>query len=107
MRDATSPDEPVLVWGFESMIAYLANRRPVSRFGFHYPLTSCLWPWLDVPAELKGLCQMYRVEMIAEFQKNPPVLVAVAFDDVNLMLRSSRVELKQFPERTNSSSTNR
>jgi hypothetical protein len=50
---------------------------------------------------------MYRVEMIAEFQKNPPVLVAVAFDDVNLMLRSSRVELKQFPERTNSSSTNR
>jgi 4-amino-4-deoxy-L-arabinose transferase-like glycosyltransferase len=99
MRETTSPDEPVLVWGFEPMIAYLADRRPVSRFGFHYPLTSCLWPWLDVSAELKDLCQMYRAEMIAEFQENPPVLVAVAFDDVNnLMLRSSRVELKQFPE---------
>jgi len=39
VRETTHPNESVLVWAFEPLIAYLADRRPVSRFGFHYPLT--------------------------------------------------------------------
>jgi len=99
MRETTRSDERVLVWAFEPLIAYLADRRPVSRFGFHYPLTACRWPWLSDSATLTDLCEAYRAEMVAAFRAHPPAVVAVAFDDVNnLMLRMSRVELKQFPE---------
>jgi len=99
IRETTRSDERVLVWAFEPLIAYLADRRPVSRFGFHYPLTACLWPWLNVSAKLTDLCQTYRAEMVAAFREHPPAVVAVAFDDVNnLMQRMSRVELKLFPE---------
>jgi hypothetical protein len=99
MRETTRSDDTVLVWAFEPLIAYLADRRPVSRFGFHYPLTSCRWPWLRAPARLTDLCQAYRAEMVAAFRAHPPAVVAVAFDDVNnLMLRSSRDDLERFPE---------
>jgi hypothetical protein len=99
LRETTRSDDRVLVWAFEPLIAYLADRRPVSRFGFNYPLTSCLWPWIRPSEELMDLCKAYRAEMVAAFRDHPPAVVAVAFDDVNnLMLRNSRVELKQFPE---------
>jgi hypothetical protein len=99
IRETTRPDDKVLVWAFEPLIAYLADRRPVSRFGFNYPLAACRWPWLNSSIKLMDLCETYRVEMVAAFRANPPAVVAVAFDDVNnLMVRSSRVELKQFPE---------
>jgi hypothetical protein len=99
MRETTRSDDTVLVWAFEPLIAYLADRRSVSRFGFHYPLTACRWPWLRASARLTDLCQAYRAEMVAAFRAHPPVVVAVAFDDVNILTpRSSRAELKQFPE---------
>jgi hypothetical protein len=99
LRETTRSDERVLVWAFEPLIAYLADRRPVSRFGFNYPLAACRWSSLNSSARLMDLCQAYRAEMAAAFRAHPPAMVAVAFDDVNnLMLRSSRVELKQFPE---------
>jgi len=99
MRETTRSDDTVLVWAFEPLIAYLADRRPVSRFGFHYPLTACRWPWLSDSAELRDLCEAYRAEMVAAFRAHPPAVVAVAFDDVNiLMLRPSSDELERFPE---------
>jgi 4-amino-4-deoxy-L-arabinose transferase-like glycosyltransferase len=99
MRETTRSDDTVLVWAFEPLIAYLADRRPVSRFGFHYPLTACRWPWLGSSARLADLCQVYRAEMVAAFRENPPAVVAVAFDDFNILMpRSSRDELEHFPE---------
>jgi len=99
LRETTRSDDKVLVWAFEPLIAYLADRRPVSRFGFHYPLTACRYPWLGASGKLADMCQAYRAEMVAAFRAHPPAVVAVAFDDVNnLMLRMSRVELKKFPE---------
>jgi hypothetical protein len=99
MRETTRSDDTVLVWAFEPLIAYLADRRPVSRFGFHYPLTACRWPWLTASERLTDLCQAYRAEMVAAFRAHPPAVVAVAFDDVNILMpRSSRDELKRFPE---------
>jgi len=99
MRETTRSDDTVLVWAFEPLIAYLADRRTVSRFGFHYPLTACLWPWLSASTSLTDLCQAYRAEMVAAFRAHPPAVVAVAFDDVNILMpRSSRDELEQFPE---------
>jgi len=99
LRETTRSDDTVLVWAFEPLIAYLADRRPVSRFGFHYPLTACRWPWLDPSAKLADLCQAYRAEMVAAFRAHPPAVVAVAFDDANILMpRSSRDELERFPE---------
>jgi hypothetical protein len=99
IRETTRPDDTVLVWAFEPLIAYLADRRQVSRFGFHYPLTSCRWPWLSASARLTDLCVAYRAEMVAAFRAHPPAVVAVAFDDVTILTpRSSRDELKRYPE---------
>jgi hypothetical protein len=99
IRETTRPDDTVLVWAFEPLIAYLADRRQVSRFGFHYPLTSCRWPWLSASARLTDLCVAYRAEMVAAFRAHPPAVVAVAFDDVTILTPlSSRDELKRYPE---------
>jgi 4-amino-4-deoxy-L-arabinose transferase-like glycosyltransferase len=99
MRETTRSDDTVLVWAFEPLIAYLADRRPVGRFGFHYPLTACRWPWLSASARLTDLCQAYRTEMVAAVRAHPPAVVAIAFDDVTILTpRSSRDELKHFPE---------
>jgi 4-amino-4-deoxy-L-arabinose transferase-like glycosyltransferase len=99
IRETTRSDETVLVWAFEPLIAYLADRRTVSRFGFHYPLTACRWPWLRASARLTDLCQAYRDEMVAAVRAQPPAVIAVAFDDVTILTpRSSRDELMHFPE---------
>jgi hypothetical protein len=99
IRETTRPDDTVLVWAFEPLIAYLADRRPISRFGWHYPLTACLYPWFKDSTKLTDLCHKYRAEMIAAFRAHPPAVVAVAFDDTNiLMLGPSRHELKRFPQ---------
>jgi len=99
IREATRSDESVLVWAFEPLIVYLADRRQVSRFGFHYPLTACRWPWLAASASLSELCQAYRAEMVAAFRAHPPAVVAIAFDDTTILTpRSSRDELIHFPE---------
>ncbi len=99
IRETTRSDETVLVWAFEPLIAYLANRRPVSRFGFHYPLTACRWPWRRASESLTELCQAYRTEMVAAVRAHPPAIIAVAFDDITILTpRSSRDELMHFPE---------
>jgi 4-amino-4-deoxy-L-arabinose transferase-like glycosyltransferase len=99
IRETTRPDETVLVWAFEPLISYLADRRSVSRFGFHYPLTACRWPWLSGSATLAELCKAYRTEMVAAVRAHPPAVVAIAFNDVTILTpRSSRDELTNFPE---------
>jgi len=99
IRETTRPDETVLVWAFEPLIAYLADRRTVSRFGFHYPLTACRWPWRHPTESLTELCQAYRTEMVAAVRAHPPAVIAIAFDDITILTpRSSRDELKHFPE---------
>jgi len=99
LRETTRPDDAVLVWAFEPLIAHLANRRTVSRFGFHYPLTACRWPWLTASASLNALCRAYRAEMLDAFRTDPPAVVAIAFEDANILMpRSSRDELERFPE---------
>ncbi len=99
VRENALADETVLVWAFEPLIAHLADRRPVSRFGFHYPLTACQWPWLSPSERLTELCRAYRSELVAAFRERPPAVVAVASDDANILMpRSSRDELERFPQ---------
>jgi 4-amino-4-deoxy-L-arabinose transferase-like glycosyltransferase len=99
IRETTRSDETVLVWAFEPLIAYLADRRSVSRFGFHYPLTACRWPWRRASESLTELCQAYRTEMVAAVRAHPPAVIAIAFEDITILTpRSSRDELTHFPE---------
>ena len=42
IRNNTGPDEPVFIWGCETLVYYLANRENVSRFIHNFPLR-CEW----------------------------------------------------------------
>ena len=86
----SGPDDTVLVWGFEPIINYLADRRSPTRFGFHYPLTR----GAQNPFEAA-----YRREFMAKLSQEPPLYVLVAdFDQSNLQPQSSKELLRLFVE---------
>lgn len=66
----TAPDDPILVWGFESGLYFLADRPASTRFGFLYPL---------VRGGGSPLEARYLDEFVSSLATNPPVYV-VAFD---------------------------
>ena len=71
----TTPDECVLVWGYEPLIYFLAGRAACTRYIFDYPLTSQYAPdsWLEGA----------RATFLAEIEDRPPAYIAVAHGDVN------------------------
>jgi hypothetical protein len=84
----STPDESVLVWGFEPMINYLSGRRSPTRFGYNYPVIASR----GTPFE-----ESYRSQFMHELAEDPPRYVVVAVGDQNsLMPRSSRDELLAF-----------
>ncbi len=84
----SSPDESVLVWGFEPMINYLSDRRSPTRFGYNYPVIASR----GTPFE-----ESYRSQIMRELAADPPRYVVVGVGDRNsLMPRSSRDELLDF-----------
>jgi hypothetical protein len=96
-RDRTGPDEPVLVWGFEPLVNFLADRRSPSRFSFDYPLT--------FPAETEEarlLRQRNRELFFVELHRTPPRLIALAIGDRNpVEAIDSLAQMKAFPEFAN------
>jgi hypothetical protein len=90
----TRPDEPVLVWGFEPLVNFLADRRSPSRFSFDYPLT---FPARTEEARL--VRQRNRELFFSELQSKPPRLVALAVGDRNpVESLDSLAQMKAFPE---------
>ncbi len=90
VRERTTPDQYVLIWGFEAGINYLSNRLSPSRFEYSYPL--------EVGANTPFRAA-YRVEFMDKMRAHPPAYIVVADLDANLLVNaSSKQALEGFPE---------
>jgi hypothetical protein len=84
----TSRKDTVLVWGFEALINYLAQRHSPTRFGYNNPLTR---------GEVNPLETVYRREFMEKLMKSPPVyIIVVDYDQGNMMPKSSKEFLTEF-----------
>ncbi len=83
------PREPTLfVWGFEPSLYWLAQRKPVSRFFYDYPLSS----------RFGDLSEIYRDQLLAELEAEPPATFIVVKRDANdLETADSVSQLAQHP----------
>ena len=85
----TSPQDTVLVWGFEVLVNYLSGRPSPSRFGFNYALVRGSENMLE-PA--------YRAEFMQALYSNPPRYILILDEDKNdLMAKTSRQFVNDFP----------
>jgi hypothetical protein len=76
IRARTRPDDRIQIWGDESLVYYLADRRAASRFQSARPLVT------RTPG--KGLIQaqrQWRAEFLADVERLKPVYVAVVRED--------------------------
>ncbi len=72
----TKPDDPVQVWGYESLVYYLADRTPPTRFQMTHPLV------MRPPGgELSPMQRRWRREFIGDVTRDPPKYVAVVRQD--------------------------
>ncbi len=75
-RERTAPGQPVQVWGYESLVYYLADRPAASRFQMTHPLV------MRVPGEaLTPMQQRWRAEFVADIERRQPAYVAVVQRD--------------------------
>ena len=96
LRSHTQPDERIQVWGYESLVYYLAERRAASRFQMTHPLV------MRVPGgDLTPMQRRWRAEFVADVTARPPAYVAVVSEDRWWWApeeRSSEELLADFPE---------
>jgi len=70
LREHTSRDDCVYIWGFEPLVYFLSDRAPASRFITLQPLVS---PWS--PSE-------WRRELIGDLDRRKPAAILVLHNDV-------------------------
>ena len=76
LRERTQPDERIQVWGYESLVYYLANRRAASRFQMTHPLV------MRVPGkDLTPMQIRWRAEFLGDVTLRPPTYIAVVRQD--------------------------
>lgn len=76
LRAHTTPAEPVQVWGYESLVYYLADREAASRFQMTHPLV------MRVPGrDITPMQQRWREEFMNDMEVRQPKYVAVVRDD--------------------------
>lgn len=96
LRERTRPDQPIQVWGYESLVYYLADRRAASRFQMTHPLV------MRVPGEdLTPMQRRWRAEFMDDMKRRPPAYVAVVRQDRWWWApgeRTSEELLDDFPE---------
>jgi hypothetical protein len=86
----SKPDDALLVWGFDPLINYLADRRAPTRFAMHYGLTR------DPPHAMQ---EAWRAEFMDDLRRRPPLYIVVADQDAEpLMPRTSKQYMEQFPQ---------
>ena len=91
LRAHSAPDDYVYVWGFQSLVNYLADRRSPTRYVFNYPLT------FDRP-EVDFRVQARRT-FLQDLQQRPPAYIVLVSNDVNpLQAVDSLALLPGFPE---------
>jgi hypothetical protein len=85
----TAPTDTVLVYGFDAVINFLANRQSPTRFGFQYPLVIS-------PDSFKT---RYRAEFLSTLATRPPkVIVLAELIDNNLYRATGESLMGDFPE---------
>lgn len=72
----TLPGEPIQVWGYESLVYYLADRPAASRFQMTHPLVM-----REPGRPLTEMQQRWRDEFVADLLARSPAYVAVVSDD--------------------------
>lgn len=86
----TTPDDTVLVWGFEPAIYWFSGRRPASHYLY------------DVPQRARWQRERARDELIADVRRSRPRVVLVQHGDYFEFVtgddRDSYAALKTFPE---------
>ncbi len=96
LRERTQPDQPVQIWGYESLVYYLADRSASSRFQMTHPLV------MRVPGEaLTPMQQRWRAEFVGDIERRQPPYVAVVQHDNwwwSPEERTSEELLDDFPE---------
>jgi len=76
LREHTAPGEPVQVWGYESLVYYLAGRPAASRFQMTHPLV------MRVPGKpITEMQKRWRREFLEDVARKAPAYVAVVRDD--------------------------
>jgi hypothetical protein len=76
LRDHTTSDQPVQVWGYESLVYYLADRPAASRFQMTHPLV------MRVPGQdITPMQRRWRAEFVSDIERRQPAYVAVVRDD--------------------------
>lgn len=94
IRDRTKPDEKFLVWGFEPLVNFWAQRFAPTRFNSDYPLS--FEPDSPVSARLR---EKWRGDFMNDIGKNAPAYIAVVHNDRNaLETVDSAAQLEKFPE---------
>ncbi len=87
----SAPDDYVLVWGFQALVNYLADRRSPTRYIFTYPLT------FDRP-ETAFRVQARRT-FLHDLEARPPLYIVLVTNDINpLQAVDSFGLLAGFPE---------
>jgi hypothetical protein len=96
LRTRTRPGDLIQVWGYESLVYYLADRRAASRFQMTHPLV------MRVPgSDLTPMQRRWRSEFVRDLEARKPVYVAVVTGDNWWWApgeQSSRELLDDFPE---------
>jgi hypothetical protein len=87
IRSQSGPDERVVIWGWNTSILLLSNRRTVSRFGYSMPL---------LKGEGSPIRDSYRTEFLREINARPPEYIVVA-PQAELIL-GAVYDLDSFPE---------
>jgi hypothetical protein len=90
LRKHTGPEETVFIWGYETLVYFLADRQPASRFVSHQPLAS---RW-----QMPG----WREELLANLVARPPARILVLRNDAMPAVTGSTLDsaglLREFPE---------
>jgi 4-amino-4-deoxy-L-arabinose transferase-like glycosyltransferase len=87
LAELTTPDDYVLVWGWNTNILYLANRKSPTRFGFSMPLL--MGPGTETR-------ERYRAEFMQALGDKP--IKYVVLGEVAERILGAKFELNEFPE---------
>lgn len=89
VAEMTQPHDPVLVWGFEPLIAFLADRQMPTRFMFNYPL---------VGRHGEAFRPEWRDEFLDDIHAQMPAVIVMGERDTNpLKPHSSVQEMEEWP----------
>ena len=90
VKQNSSINDGIFVWGFDPLIYYLSERKCISRFIYNFPL---LW---------KGENSAFRKEFIDEISRQEPKLIVVAANDPLYFIsgynEDSKMLIQRFPE---------